>query len=208
MKETTSLIFSWVCTLITTGVAVFTSYSSSEATRDRIRLESEIARVESQLKQRAENRSDFTFVHSLMPDLLSKEPARQAVAVHLIRLALSKDEAQQFISDLNNSTQPALKSAGSTGLADLKQSRSKSDLAEDLENKGFDLIISGKIAEAAQTFKAADAAYPGFNNAYEIGRMLDKSPPKEGAIKEILKGNQYGISSNAIAKLKNAVVQD
>ncbi len=77
-----------------------------------------------------------------------------------------------------------------------------------LENKGFDLIISGKIAEAAQTFKAADAAYPGFNNAYEIGRMLDKSPPKEGAIKEILKGNQYGISSNAIAKLKNAVVQD
>ncbi|MBK7841685.1 MAG: hypothetical protein IPJ49_29175 [Candidatus Obscuribacter sp.] len=160
MKETTSLIFSWVCTLITTGVAVFTSYSSSEATRDRIRLESEIARVESQLKQRAENRSDFTFVHSLMPDLLSKEPARQAVAVHLIRLALSKDEAQQFISDLNNSTQPALKSAGSTGLADLKQSRSKSDLAEDLENKGFDLIISGKIAEAAQTFKAADEHIP------------------------------------------------
>lgn len=49
------------------------------------------------------------------------------------------------------------------------------EMAKNLQNQGFDLLLKKDIANAIKSFIGSENAYNGFNNVYEISRYLKKN---------------------------------
>ena len=103
-------------TIVVTGI---NAYWSNESTKKAQALNALVAEREQDLKlaqQTLEASKDrmsrFGFVQDLMPQLLSTDIGQQTVAINLIRLSLTTDEAAAFFKGLEISNSPQLAIAG------------------------------------------------------------------------------------------------
>jgi hypothetical protein len=118
----TTQIAGWLAlasTVVTISVTALNTAWSRDAAKKAQGLNEDIARRKQDLKiaQHAleankDRMSRFDFVQSLTPQLLSREIAQKTVAINLISLSLTPDEAAAFFKGLELSKSPELANAG------------------------------------------------------------------------------------------------
>ncbi len=84
--------------------------------------------------------------------------------------------------------------------------------AAEKQRQGFELILRGRYDEAIQAFQEAEAAYPTYGNAYEIGRLLSRNraaladpAQRRAVLKRIVDEYAWGAPEDLLAELRRRV---
>jgi hypothetical protein len=124
----------------------------------------------------------YTWVRGLFPDLDSSEPRKKTLTLVLIRLALNKDEAEQFFGALASSSDQSLQQAGQKGLDSLQDEarndlviRLKSDNAE--VRKGATQLLIQQYHGSPTTISSVlnmfdDQSFPGLSPSAVIDALV------------------------------------
>lgn len=145
------------------------------------------------------NMEKMRFTEQILKDAFdAQNPVKGIALVNLIKPALKDDPA--FADSLVNIivsyyAQKAKEAADTGNVQQVRQIESASknaggeaaqvadkmknsptinkvEKAQDLELKGYNLLKEGKLEEARDAFKNAEATYPGYHYVYEISRLL------------------------------------
>jgi hypothetical protein len=166
-------IASSIVTIVLTGFNYVTKAKVDLAhvqVEDRAQAVDRDIRARSASVQKSQERtSRYTFVHTLFPELLDPDAQKKELSINLIRLALSDDEASKLFSGFSNSNDEQLKAAGKSAIAIITNVK---NAASEEERKGFQALIDGNYDQAIAAFKAAENAYPGYHQVYEIARLI------------------------------------
>jgi L-alanine-DL-glutamate epimerase-like enolase superfamily enzyme len=86
----------------------------------------------------------------------------------------------------------------------------KSQSASYFERAGFDALLDGDVARAAEAFEKAEAAYPGFHNAYELARLMRRQGTESSGeslaalLRTVNTEYLYGAPADVVARVRAA----
>ncbi|HKF44471.1 MAG TPA: hypothetical protein VKG01_15345 [Thermoanaerobaculia bacterium] len=174
-----------IASVVTIALTVFNAVTKSTIDRQAGAVQAaqlELQKLDERLRERAadlealkERTSRYTFLRSLLPDLISGTGQQQLLTINLIRLTLSEEEAARFFSGFIRSDDRALQTVGNAGLKAIAQDRTASETAAGHERKGFASLMEGRFDQAIVDFRNADRAYPAYHDASEIAQYLEQS---------------------------------
>ncbi len=85
--------------------------------------------------------------------------------------------------------------------------------AAEKQRQGFELILAGRYDDAIQAFQEAEAAYPTYGSAYEIGRLLsrnraalDDPAQRRAVLRRIVDEYAWGAPEDLLTELRRRVV--
>jgi hypothetical protein len=112
-------IFSGAVTLILTVVNAYTSNRIQQREEELKTLELQLKTRSQDVEQQKANVERFQWVFTHFKDLEDKNPRTRNFTTSLIRLALSKDEAEQLFNSLQNSGDTLLQAVGQNGISNI-----------------------------------------------------------------------------------------
>lgn len=119
------------------------------------------------------------------------------------------EQAEQKVNTIEQQTQVTSQSLTRPDPKITFTGRSRADEARDKEREGFEALISGDYDRSIAAFEAAEQAYNGYNNVYEIASLLRQSKDrmsipdiKKGVFREISTRLAWGAPPDLIAKVK------
>ncbi len=125
ITSTTSKITLWITilsgavTLILTIYNAFTSNKIQQREEDLKTLQYQLQTKAQDMEQQKANVSRYEWVFSHFSDIENKDPRKRNFTTSLIRLALSKDEAEQLFNSLQNSGDTLLQTVGQNGISNI-----------------------------------------------------------------------------------------
>jgi hypothetical protein len=159
-----------------------------------------------------EKTSRYTFLHTLLPELLTATGSRQLLTINLIRLTLDQEEAAQFFKGFTDSSDQTLKRVGTEGITALTKDRTASQQAADHERAAFTALINNDIDRAITEFHTTETLYPTFHDASELAHFLTTqrqdfmtAEGKKRIYSEILDRYYWKAPPDLITRLRNAI---
>ena len=212
---------SWVgiaASAITLLLTVYNAYTKAQIDASELRLKEQSEKVDLELKERAadldaskDRTGRYTFVRTLLPDLLSKDAAQRSLSVNLIRLALTDEESAKLFNGFVLSDDRNLQAAGNEAITALRRETSQAQTASDLERQGYEALVKSDFAAAVRAFDGVEKAYPSYHSAREIGGLLrarqaDLADPKmrRDVLKTILDDYSWKAPADLVAQLRKA----
>jgi hypothetical protein len=210
-------IVATVLSIITVLLTVFNAATKSAIDRQAQAAQRDLQAFDEKLRERAaeldvlkEKTTRYTFLHTLLPDLLSTTSSQQLLTINLIRLTLTDDEAARFFNGFSQSADKSVQQVGNEGLKVISEEKTATSKANEHERQGFNALVTGKIDQAIDSFKSADAAYPTYHDASDIARLLEtrrkelETPTGRQAVYgEILRRYSWKAPTDAVTQLKS-----
>jgi hypothetical protein len=204
--------------IVTLLLTVYNAYAKGQIDASEVRLKAQSQKVDDQLRERAadldaskDRTSRYAFVKTLLPDLVSKDPAQRSLTVNLIRLTLTDAEAAKLFNGIALSDDKSLQAAGTEAITAIRQETSRAQAASDKERQGFQFLVKGDYAASIEGFEAAEKAYPGFHNANEIAGLLKSrqtqlADPKsrKDVFRSILDNYSWKAPADVVEQLRKA----
>jgi hypothetical protein len=180
-----------VSSIVTVGLTVVNGYTKFkidqtdvQIKKREVELKETTAILEEALKERAtkleeskERTSRYTFVRTLLPDLMDRDRTKKELTINLIGLALNAQEAEKLFRGFSSSSSPEVRQTGRDGITitSVQQQLGNASLAREKEREGFTNLLKEDYDNAIRAFAAAEDAYNGYHYAYEITRLLKRN---------------------------------
>jgi len=163
--------------LVTVGLTIWNTHTKTLIDK----REEDLKTLEVRLKERStgveeskERVDRYKWVLSLFPTLNSKDKNEKNFTISLIRLALTKDEAEQLFTGLQTSTDTTLQSVGQSGIAAI-------------QNEPIALLVSkmngssapgrkDAVADLVRDYKSSSQAITLTLNMYDKDKIGNLSP--------------------------------
>ncbi|WP_419788764.1 hypothetical protein HDF24_22765 [Mucilaginibacter sp. X4EP1] len=179
-KSTAGTITLWISILsgaITLILTVVNSYTSNRIKQreDNLKsLEFQLKAKSEDLEQQKANVDRYQWVFSHFSDIEDTDPRKRNFTTSLIRLALSKNEAEQLFNSLQNSEDTLLQTVGQVGIANIN-SEPIAALVGRLDASTADDRISA-FNELKGNYLSSSAAIDLVLNLYTNNRIGSLSP--------------------------------
>lgn len=134
-------------TLVTIFLTVVNTYTKSQIDKredDLKALEYKLKERSTELEESKEKIERYKWVLTLFPELEGQDERKRNFSISLVRLALTKDEAQQLFTGLQSSTDKELQNVGQSGI-------------RVIENEPIALLVAQMNASTATARKSAVA---------------------------------------------------
>jgi chromosome segregation ATPase len=169
------------------------------------RLTAEVQAKQAELQAVSQTVSQSTAALGSTVDVLKKASAAPSPG-QSVQVAHAIADAEQSIADLQSANQ-RLQHASSPSTAPNNQ-----PLAREKYKEGFEKLAADDYDGAADAFKAADDASPGYHSAFELSRLIrshrgDLSDPikRKETIRKILDEYAQFAPADAVSKLKASI---
>lgn len=211
-----------VSAIVTIGLSIVTANMQGRISQAQLDLERQSAAFDQQMRAGAaelertrERTSRYTFVNTLLPNVLDADADRRTLTINLIKLSLAPEEASALFTGLSQSSNETTRAVGAQGLDIIRRERNAASTAAEHERAGFVALIRADHRQAVDAFRAAERAFPTYHNVSEISHLLaqrgnDVSDPeaRRRVIRRILAVHSWGIPSDLRPALVQAAADD
>lgn len=204
-----SALFSLFGIVLVIAALVFSIYFANQKRREIVRLDEDIKRLgkdkEILTDEIAGKKAELDRVDKALAErnkIIDLTEAECPECVEKAVLEVKNDEKKPDVPDVpvNKSTDYPANSIADTPKNSNSNSNSNTSVdtqggvrlatARTEERKGFQSMLAGDYDAAIEAFEAADEAYPTYNNAYELARILRRNKTQmkdEARKKEVFK---------------------